>query len=561
MLVELVVENYAVVERVRVRFHEGLNLLTGETGSGKSIVVDALGLIYGGRASADVVRSGSDRARVTGIFEAPARAEFKSWLAANGIEVEEGELIVEREILASGKSRAFVGSRPVALALLRELASHLGDIHGQHDQQELFSPDSQLDMLDAFAASAPAVTSLAAIFSEWRRVKNELDELDRGEQEKLRLADLWSFQKRELEESHMASGEDAKLEAERKVLMNAGKLEENANAAYDLLYEAEAAVIPQLRSARKKIDELCRIDPSLTTVLDSLKPAEIALEEAAHAIRHYVGGLESDPGRLEQIESRLAAIDKLKRKYGASIDEMLAFLGDVTAKLESVETAGERRTKLQAERDALAARYEKAAGALSKSRKKAASELEKAVQEELASLAMEGTVFRVEFNEGEWTSRGFDRIRFLLSANRGEEPRALEKVASGGELSRLALALKTCVVAKSSAKQAGSSRTLVFDEVDTGVGGRTAEALGRRLKRLASHYQVLCVTHSPQIAGFADHHYVVAKREEQGRTVAAVEELSQEARTREIGRMISGQKMTPEALKHAEQLIKAGTRP
>jgi DNA repair protein RecN (Recombination protein N) len=555
MLVELVVENYAVVERIRVRFHAGLNLLTGETGSGKSIVVDALGLLYGGRASADMVRSGADRSRIAGIFEAPASAEFRALLEENGIEVEDGELLIEREILASGKSRAFLGSRPVTAALLKDLAPHLGDIHGQHDQQELFVHDSQLVMVDSAGETAEAVAAVGAVFMRWQAVARELEELDRGEQEKLRLADLWSFQKREIEEAALKPGEETGLEAERKRLGNVSRLEEAAQAAYAALYEAQGSALAQVKTARKRLEELCRIDESLRETLDSLKPAEITLDEASHTLRHYLGQLEADPARLEHVESRLAAIDKLKRKYGASVDEILAFLAQVSAQLVAFETAGERRAQLAKEREALAAEYERAARKLSQDRRRAAAKLEEQVQEELTALAMAGTLFRVEFTEGGWTARGVDRVRFLVSPNRGEEPRPLEKVASGGELSRLALALKTCLTVK---KKPKTLRTLVFDEVDSGVGGRTAESVGRRLKKLAAGNQLLCVTHLPQIAGFGDHHYVVEKHEVQGRTQASIQELTGEARTREIGRMLSGERMTPEALKHAEQLLKLG---
>ena len=556
MLVELVVENYAVVERVRVRFHAGLNLLTGETGSGKSIVVDALGLLYGGRASADMVRSGAGRARIAGIFEEPSSAEFRALLERNGVEIEDGELLIEREILANGKSRAFLGSRPVTAALLKDLAPHLGDIHGQHDQQELFLHDSQLAMVDSAGETGEAVTAAGAVFTRWQAVTREFEELDRGEQEKLRLADLWSFQKREIEEAALKPGEEAGLENERKVQGNVARLQEAAQGAYAALYEAQGSALAQVKTARKRLEELCRIDASLRETMDSLKPAEITLDEASHTLRHYLGTLEAEPARLERVESRLAAIDKLKRKYGASVDEILTFLAQVTAQLAAIETAGERRAQLAAERTALAADYERAARKLSQDRRQAAAKLEAQVQEELAALAMAGTVFRVEFTEGAWTARGIDRVRFLVSPNRGEEPRPLEKVASGGELSRLALALKTCLTVK---KKPKIMRTLVFDEVDSGVGGRTAESVGRRLKKLAASNQLLCVTHLPQIAGFGDHHYVVEKQEVNGRTQATIEELSGEARTREIGRMLSGERMTLEALKNAEQLLKLGS--
>jgi DNA repair protein RecN (Recombination protein N) len=567
MLVELVVENYAVVERIRVRFHRGLNLLTGETGSGKSIVVDSLGLLFGGRASADVVRSGADRARVTGIFEAPASPEFRALLEANAVEAEEGELIVGREVLANGKSRAFLGSRPVTAALLRELAPHLGDIHGQHDQQLLFSPDNQLDMLDSFAGAEPARERTAEAFRRWSALRRELGGFDQGEQEKLRLADMWSFQKREIDEAGLKPGEDASLESERRILLNTTKLQENAEAAYAALYDSPNAALAQIRQARKRIEELCRIDESLREVLlETLKPGEIAVDEASHALRHYLGGLEADPARLDKVESRLAAIDRLRRKYGATVEEILAFHADVSAKLAGIENATERRAQLARELEAAAGEFDRAAGELTAARRTGARALEKAAGAELAEVAMGGTVFRVELGESEWSARGRDRVRFLLSANAGEEPKPLERIASGGELSRLALALKTCAIAGgakgaaakgAAAKgEAKAERTLVFDEVDTGIGGATAESVGRRLKRLAGQNQVLCVTHLAQVAGFADHHYRVGKVESGGRTSAEVSELSAKERAQEVARMLSGQTLTPEAVRHAERLIK-----
>src|SRR5688572_10417044 len=376
MLVELVVENYAVIERVRVRFHRGLNLLTGETGSGKSIVVGALGLLLGGRADSTVVRTGSDRARVTGIFDAPSTPAFRDLLERNGIECEDGELLIEREILAGGKSRAFLGSRPVTAALLREIAPHLGDIHGQHDQQELFSPSGQLSMLDGYAATGDALDRIADTFTQWRACATQLEDLDRGEQETLRLADLWSFQRREIEETALKPGEDDELEQERRVLLNVTRLQEQAGAAYDALYESPNAALGQIRQARRRLDELSRIDASLESAAASLQPAEFAVEEAAHTLRSYLGKLEADPRRLEEVESRLAALDKLKRKYGAEIPEVLAYLADVTQKLTAIESAGDRREQLARRRQQLAQQFEKLAAELSEARRDAAQRLQ-----------------------------------------------------------------------------------------------------------------------------------------------------------------------------------------
>jgi DNA repair protein RecN (Recombination protein N) len=557
VLVELVVENYAVVERVRVRFHPGLNLLTGETGSGKSMVVDALGLLFGGRASGDMVRSDTERARISGIFETPRAAGLRKLLEDAGVEAEDGELLIEREILAGGKSRAFAGSRPVTAGFLRDVAPYLGDIHGQHDQQQLFSADSQLEMLDDFGEAGSQVNEAGKLFREWRAVTRELHELERSEQERLRMADLWSFQRKEIESAQLKAGEDVDLDNERRVLKNVARLQENATIAYAALYDAPESAAAQMRIAVKRIEELCRIDASLQGLLETLKPAAIAVDEASGAVRDYLDRLEADPGRLEHIETRLELIDRLKRKYGGSVDEILAFLEDVSSRMGAVESAGERKGELEAQLKQIADAYAGVAQCLSKMRANAARKLARAVERELESLAMQNTVFRITLEAAEWSERGADAVQFLISPNPGEEPRPLDRVASGGELSRIALALKTCLRQPT---VGGAPRTLVFDEIDSGIGGAVAESVGRRLKKLAASNQVLCVTHLAQVAGFADHHYLVEKHEVKGRTVAGIEELSAEARRREVGRMLSGERVTPEALKQAEQLIRSANR-
>lgn len=556
MLLELVVENYAVVDRLRVRFHAGLNLLTGETGSGKSIVVDALGLLFGGRASGEMVRSGEQRARVAGIFDVRDHPRIRALLEPAGFVLEDGELLIEREILANGKSRAFLGSRPAAAALLRELAPFLGDIHGQHDQQSLFFADTQREMLDAFAGNGAALAVLAEVYRAWCAAGSELEQLERSEQEKLRLLDLWEFQRREIENADFKPGEDAALENERRVLMNSEKLQENAGTAWAALYDAPDSALAQVRLASRRVDDLARIDSGLTAVRGYLDAAVLPLEEAAYTLRDYLSKLEANPGRLEEVESRLASLDRLKRKYGRTVEEILAFLEEVRGQIRTVENTGEHIEELRARRRKLAAEYEKLAGELTSSRRNAAQKLEKRVEAELGSLAMERTVFRVKIAPAAWTAEGADRVAFLVSPNVGEEPKPIEKVASGGEISRIALALKTCLAASRPGQDGAPQRTLVFDEVDAGIGGGAATGVGRRLKTLAAVNQVLCVTHVPQIACFAEHHYRVEKKAAGGRTVATVEELDREARTREVGRMLSGQRLSPEALRHAEQMIR-----
>ncbi|MGC8758548.1 MAG: DNA repair protein RecN [Bryobacteraceae bacterium] len=551
MLVELAVENLAVVERLRLRLHPGFNALTGETGSGKSLIVGALSLLFGGRASADMIRTGEERAFVSGIFEAPADARFRELLEQAGVAAEDGELLVEREITAGGKSRAWAGSRPVTIAFLREIAPFLGDIHGQHDQQKLFSPEAQREMLDDAAGARELLAALREAWRAWRGAQRELAELDRAEQERARLADLWSMQRNEIAAAALKPGEDAQLENERRVLRNVARLSESVASAYALLEESEESAASAVGQALKRLEEAARIDATLEPLVETLRPAQIAIQEASHELRHYLGRLEADPRRLEEVESRLALIERLKRKYGTTIEEILAFFEDVSTRLAALEGAGERRAELERLIAQHEARYRELAGQLRETRLRAARRLGRKVQEELAGLAMPGAVFRIEVEPCEPGEEGMDAVQFLFSANAGEEPRPLDRVASGGELSRVALAIKTCMAPA----EKGAARTLVFDEVDAGVGGAAGEMIGRRLRELARRHQVLCVTHLAQIAGFADHHYLVSKSEAGGRTAAGVELLGRKERIREIARMLSGQKLTPEALRHAEKLV------
>ena len=557
MLVELIVENYAVVEQARIRFQRGLNILTGETGSGKSIVVDSLALLLGARASAEMIRSGQTKARVAGIFALESRDRLSSLLAEAGIEHDsDDELIVEREVSSNGKSRAFVANRPVTTAFLRQLAPILGDIHGQNEQQSLFSTQAQREILDEYAHAANTLAVVANLYSQWRSLGEKLNELNRDEQERLRLLDLWKFQAKEIESVSPKAGEDAALEVDRKVLQNVTRLQESAIAAFAILYESPDSATTQLGLAIKRVEELTRIDASMSETGAALKQASVLLNEASYSLRDYLGRLEGDPARLEDIESRLAALDRLKRKYGRTLEEVLAFYADVSKRADELENAAGHQAALEKQRAELAGQYEKKAAELTNLRTHAAAKLSKQVEVELKALAMAGTQFQIVIRQGTWSASGVDEIAFLVSPNRGEELKPLEKIASGGELSRIALALKTAL---GDADEHSGTPTLVFDEVDAGVGGAAAAAVGKRLKALSRSNQVICVTHLAQIAGFADHHYAVAKRERKGRVTTEVVELPREERAREIGRMLSGEHITPEALKQAEQLMLAAT--
>lgn len=565
MLVELMVENFAVAEQLRLRFHAGLNLLTGETGSGKSLLVDALGLLLGGRAYAEMVRSGADRARISGLFEVGRHPRLLAVLEDAGISWGDDDLLVEREIQVNGKSRAFVASRPVTAGLLKEIAPFLGDIHGQNDQQQLFEADAQMAMLDDFAGHPELLSAVLAAWERRRAIQTDLDELDRNEREKLRLADLWQMQVKEIEAVHPLPGEDEELEHESRRLKNVTKLAELGNEAYEALYDSPDAANARLQQALRRVEDLARIDGSLLPAVETLRPALIAVEEVSLTLRDYISGLEANPARLDEVESRLVAMDKLKRKYGATIEEIRDFLQQTRAKLDALENAAERREALQQQLREAEADYAEAAQQLTDSRRFAAARLAREVEEQLATLAMNRAAFVVEVAPGADSAKGRDAVRFLVSANLGEEPKALEKVASGGEVSRIALALKTSLATLSGERTLGKTvpgsaamppRTLVFDEVDTGISGRAAESVGRKLKDLAQTSQVLCVTHLPQIASFAHHHYAVEKVEQKGRTVSRITHLDDAARRTEVARMLSGEHLSEEALQNAAQLIR-----
>ncbi len=563
MLLELNAENYAVVEKLRVRFHCGLNLLTGETGSGKSIIVDALSLLLGARASSDVIRADNRRARVAGVFEVDHGSTGNGSLSQTGIEPENGELIVEREILANGKSRAYVNGRVVTLGVLRELAAALADIHGQHEQQRLFSARAQLDMLDAFAETAPQLAEVAEVYREWRAAADRLRELRNNEQERLRLLDLYRFQHHEIAEAKMNASEWQTLERERDVLSNIERVLESAARAYDALYDAEDSATAQLAAAQRDVEELSRFDTDAAAWRSPLESARACVDDVALDLRSYRDRLEPDPRRLAEIEDRLALIERLCRKYGPTLTEVIAYGQEVERRLADLESSDEQIERIEAAQAESATRYAARAAALSKKRQQASKRLSKLVEKELASLAMEKAVFQVDFGPPDaapWSPSGIDKVRFLISTNRGHPPRPLADVASGGELSRIALALKTCLLPTLPAKGTAIPRTLVFDEIDSGIGGRVAESVGRRLHDLARSHQVLCVTHLPQVAGFADAHYHVQKREGKTAAFATLSELSEPERVAELARMLSGENVTASAVEHAQEMLETQRR-
>jgi DNA repair protein RecN (Recombination protein N) len=571
VLVELRLENYAVIDNLAVEFGQGLNLLTGETGAGKSILIDALALLLGGKASTDVIRAGAERAVVSAVFEAEGAAEksLEKILEANGLdESDDGSVILRREIAAGGKGRVFVNNQPATVTVLRFLASHLATIHAQNESILAFDAPARLGLLDAFAGSQLEPVDTA--FVAWKEIRARIDELESGEQDRLRLVDLWVFQKREIDEGRLQSGEDERLETEKRVLANAEKIYNAAMNAFDLLYEGNGSTASSLRAAQKQVEELARYEPKFHEALAALETARISVEDVGATVRDYAGGIQASPEHRTQVEDRLAVLDRLKRKYGPSLNEVIQFGAEVARKLSEVENKDEILKKLRQELGQAAAQYLQTTRTLSKKRQEAARRLEKLVEAEINDLAMKA-VFRIGLTsleeEGTWTASGIDQVVYLISTNPGEPLRQLEHVASGGELSRVMLALKASVEAgkasvartptPAKARSASPQRTLVFDEIDTGIGGRAAEAVGKKLKALARSNQVLCVTHLPQIATFGNHHYVIEKKESGGRTRTSIRAVTGEERTEEVARMLSGAKLTETSRKHAEQMIKA----
>ena len=576
VLTEFRLENYAVIDNLVVEFGPGLNLLTGETGAGKSILVDALALLLGEKASTEVIRSGAERAVIAAVFEAEGKAAngLEKILDANGLdESDDGSLILRREIAAGGKGRVFVNNQPATVSVLKLLAPHLAIIHAQNESILSFDGPARLELLDAFAGSE--IESVSASYAAWKEIHSRIEELERGEQDKLRLVDLWTFQKREIEEARLQSGEDERLEAEKRVLANAEKIYNAAMNAFDLLYEGHGSTATSLRGAQKQVEELAGYEPKFQDALAALESARISVEDVGATLRDYAGGIQASPEHLAQVEDRLALLDRLKRKYGATVDEVIEFAVDVSRKLAEVENKDEILRHLRDELAKAANEYLKAARTLSKKRADAARKLEKLVEAEINDLAMKST-FRIQKTtseeEREWTASGIDQVVYMISTNPGEPMGQLEHIASGGELSRVMLALKASVETESPTSRKtgekwgtrgthgpgrGGQKTLVFDEIDTGIGGRAAEAVGKKLKSLARSNQVLCVTHLPQIATFGDQHFVIEKKEHGGRTRTSIRPVTGEERTEEVARMLSGAKLTETSRKHAEQMIKA----
>jgi DNA repair protein RecN (Recombination protein N) len=579
MLTLLNISNIALIDELRVEFEGGLNLLTGETGSGKSIIVDALGVLIGGRFASDLLKAGTDRAFIEGLFLVAANSAPEAILVAAGMppgDSSEGanELIIRRELSASGRNKIFINNQLATQSLLRQLRPSLVDIYGQGDQQTLFSTDTHLELLDSFAGVGAVRQDVAESYQRWSGLKRELVALQQDEAEKFQLVDVLKFQIDELERGQLALDEDTPLTEERRRLQNVERLTVLCAESYSQIYEDDNAALARVRHALKQIEELSEYESTFRDYLEGLESARATLEDLAFSLREFSQKLEFSSARLAEIENRLAEISQLKRKYGGSIETALEHLARSQDRLRQIEHADERETELATELAAARSDYLVRANKLHRERVRASKKFEQAVEHGLAEVAMESAKFQIQISSPTaaespaerapsaareslsradapiFTSRGIDRVEFYFSANVGEGVKPLAKVASGGEASRLMLVLKTV------ANATEFPRTIVFDEIDSGIGGRASEAVGAKLKTLAQSNQVLCVTHQPQIARFADTHLVVQKEVVSGLTAVSIGRLDHRGRVEEIARMLTGAEITDSARRHAREMIK-----
>jgi len=548
MLRELQITNLAIIEKLHVEFHGGLNILTGETGAGKSIIIDAVNLILGGRASAELIRSGAEEASVEALFDLAGRPDLLAELAQLGVACD-GELLVRRLVSRGGKNRVFISGGLATTAMLSEISRSLINIYGQHESQTLLKTDQHLRLLDGFAGCLPLRQGFAARFEEFAQAKAELEALEQGEREAARRLDLLSFQSEEIASARLQAGEEEELSEERGRLAHGEKLLCLSQQAFDSLYGGDGALLGGLRRVIGSVTEAGAIDRTLIPVGESLEGAYALLEDASLTLRDYAAGVEADPGRLELLDDRLDLINRLKRKYGADIAEILAYQEQVDAELAALSGREQARDQLLQRIEGLKEELVRLGAQLSAARRAAALLLKAGMERELSELGMKHALFETSFEpSAEPRVHGFERGEFLFSPNPGEPPKPLARIASGGELSRLMLALKQL-------HPESEVPTLIFDEVDSGIGGATSALVGVKLKRVAASQQVLAITHLPQVAAFADLHLRVEKSVHEGRTATVVERLAGEERVAEVARMLGGARVTAKTLEHAREMI------
>ena len=555
MLNELHIENIAVIEKADISFGRGFNVLTGETGAGKSIVIDSIGAVLGGRVSRELVRRGAEKGTVTAVFDLEEGSG--KWLEENGIDAED-ELILQRRINADGKSSCRICGMPVTASQLKELALFLVDIHGQNDGRQLMDESRHREYLERFGAVEAELRAFAEAYTAYTATKKELAGLQMDEIEKARLSESLKYQIDELEKAGLKAGEYEGLCSRRDLLRNSEKLREALDQAVELLDGGEDNALSMAQNAAYYTDRAATISGELEGAAESIKSAAYALADALETLRDFKDSLDFSPEEYDQLESRIALLNRLERKYGRDEDELISYLEECRTRLDDIQYADERSAKLEKQLKERAAVCRKAAKQLSEKRQEAAKELEKRITSQLRELNMPSVRFAVDFSPVE-TEEGFDasgadKVRFIMSANAGEELGRISRIASGGELSRIMLAMKNVFAENDPVS------TMIFDEIDTGVSGIAAQRVGEKLFSVSLGKQVMCVTHLPQIAAMADNHYLISKEEKNGRTYTAVSKLDREGRKRELARLHGGDNITPLTLASAEEQLEAAER-
>jgi DNA repair protein RecN (Recombination protein N) len=553
MLSELRIRNFALIDRLSVRLGPGLNVLTGETGAGKSIIVGALGLLLGERASADVVRHGEDRASVEGVFDVAGRDDIARTLDERGFEAEEGTLVLKREVVAEGRSRAWVNGSPTTVSVLGELGRLLVDLHGQHEHQTLLRRDEQRAILDAYAGNGDAVERVRAAHASVLEIERELESLEARRREAMQRADYLRFQADEIEKANLRPGEEDELEDEARRLTHSEELTSLSAGLYDAPISADQALVGELGGIRRAVDSLVRIDPSQAELQELYDNAYYALQELGDRMERYGAGIEHDPARLDEIRRRQDLLFRLRSKYGGTLEDIVEIGRQARAELDLVEGAGFEAAALQKRLGAARETRDTACADLTARREKAVKKLSREVTAVLPELGMAGGIFAsVRVPLPAPTAHGLEDIEFRVALNKGFEPRPLSFVASGGEMSRIMLALKTILA------RLDSVPTLIFDEVDAGIGGRVGLQVGDKMREVAGSHQVFAITHLPQIASRAHLHLLVAKRERAGKTTTEVTPLETAARVAEIARMLGGDPESAVSLEHARELLERG---
>jgi DNA repair protein RecN (Recombination protein N) len=568
VLLELRIRNFVIIDDLKIQFGKGLNILTGETGAGKSILIDALSGVLGDRMTTDMIRSGFERATLEGVFDISSAPQIKAICENSGIEIDDGTLVMRRELYTNGKGRCFANASQIPIARMQEISEYLVDIHGQNEHQNIVKVAKHRELLDSFAGHQEQVAAIGALHSKLHDLKERIGSFEMDEREKARKTEYLSHVIREIEAARLTRDEDEALKAESVLLQNAEKLFTEINTATTLL-KGDGGIIPRLKKVDQSISSISDYNADISSILEVIKESLYSIEDAAAALRDFEKNIHFSPERINEVEERLSLIGSLKKKYGGAIPEILEYAEKSRRELEAISSSEEEIEKLKAQyRDAVKLAKETALD-LSEKRKSAAKSLEESVMRELSDLGMKGTVFRVSIKreispEGEIEHEskkymlyphGLDRIEFLLSANEGEDLRQLRRVASGGEMSRIMLAIKKVILS------ADIVESLIFDEVDAGIGGKIAEVVGKKLKSLARERQVLVVTHLPQIAALSDLHFNVQKESVSSRAVTLVKRLNRGEKVREIARMLAGEKVTDLSIKHAEEMVRLAERP